>query len=80
VPPHGHHARAHEALRDLGLDLLPESADPLAYRLQVLAVHAGLCADAGVAFAVADPTASRGLQILLLDAADALGWFEERAS
>jgi hypothetical protein len=80
VPPHNHHARVHEALREEGLDLLPEGMDPLAYRVRVLAVHAGLCADAGVGFAVADAAASRGLQILLLDAADALRWLEEKVS
>jgi hypothetical protein len=80
APPHNHHARVHEALREEGLDLLPEGMDPLAYRVRVLGVHAGLCADAGDGFAVADAAASRALQILLLDAADALGWFEEKAS
>ena len=34
------HARAHELLRAIGLDLLPPGADPLAYRLQLLEVHA----------------------------------------
>jgi hypothetical protein len=72
VPPHNHHARVHEALREEGLDLLPEGMDPLAYRVRVLGVHAGILADHGVAFAVADPASSRGLQALSLEAADAL--------
>jgi hypothetical protein len=72
APPHNHHARVHEALREEGLDLLPEGMDPVAYRVRVLAVHAGIFADDGVAFAVADPASSRALQGLLLEAADAL--------
>jgi hypothetical protein len=63
----------HEALRDLRLDLLPEGEDPLSYRLRVLAVHAGIFADHGVAFAVADAASSRALQELLLEAADVIG-------
>ena len=69
VPPHNHHARVHEALREEKLDLLPEGMDPLSYRLRVLAVHAGLFADHDVAFAVADAGSSRALQGLLLEAA-----------
>ena len=40
--------------------------------MRVLAAHAGIFADHGVAFAVADPASSRALQSLLLEAADAL--------
>jgi hypothetical protein len=72
VPPHNHHARAHEALRDLGLDLLPDGEDPLAYRMRVLGAHAGIFADHDVAFAVADAPSSRALQGLLLEAADVI--------
>ena len=80
VPPHNHHARVHEALRELRLDLLPDGANPLAYRLQVLGAHAGIFADHDVPFAVADGAASRGLQGLLLEVADALEWNREKAS
>ncbi|MGH9293779.1 MAG: hypothetical protein ACRD0B_00470 [Acidimicrobiales bacterium] len=69
----GCHARIHEALRVLGLDLLPARQDPLTYRLRTVAVHAGVAADAGRAFVVADVVGSRGLRGLLLEAADALG-------
>jgi hypothetical protein len=62
----------HEALREERLDFLPEGEDPLSYRLRVFAVHAGLFADHGVAFGVADAASSRALQSLLLEAADAL--------
>jgi len=72
VPPHNHHDRVHEALREERLDFLPEGEDPLSYRLRVFAVHAGLFADHGVAFGVADAASSRALQSLLLEAADAL--------
>ena len=72
VPPHNHHARIHEALRELGLDLLPEGEDTLAYRMRVLGVHAGIFADHDVAFAVADAASSRALQELLLEAADVI--------
>jgi hypothetical protein len=78
-PPHNHHSRVHEALREEGLDLLPEGEDPLAYRMQVLGAHAGIFADHGVAFAVADAAASRALQRLSLEAAAALAWDEEKA-
>ncbi|MGO9910345.1 MAG: hypothetical protein ACLPQS_04170 [Acidimicrobiales bacterium] len=79
-PPHNHHARVHEALRSLALDLLPEGMDPLTYRVLVLAVHAGVFADDGAAFAVADAAASRALQSLWLEVADALAASEERVS
>jgi hypothetical protein len=72
APPHNHHARIHETLRDLGLDLLPEDEDPLAYRMRVLGAHAGIFADHDVAFALADAASSRALQGLLLEAADAI--------
>jgi hypothetical protein len=72
APPHNHHARIHEALRDLGLDLLPEGADPLAYRMRVLGAHAGIFADHDVAFALADAASSRALQGLLLETADVI--------
>jgi hypothetical protein len=62
-------------LREEGLDFLPEGTDPLAYRMRVLGAHAGLCADADVAFAVADAASSRALQELSLEAADALSTF-----
>jgi hypothetical protein len=78
VPPHSHHSRVHEILRSLGLDLLPEGMDPLKFRVLVLGAHAGICADADVAFAVADAAASRALQALLLEVADALVPSEER--
>lgn len=71
-PPHSHHARVHESLRLLGLDLPPSGDDLLVYRLRTSAVHAGLAADGGHPFAVADAKASRGLQLLLLEAADSL--------
>jgi hypothetical protein len=77
VPPHNHHARIHEALRDLRLDLLPEGEDSLAYRMRVLGAHAGIFADHDVAFAVADGASSRALQGLLLEAADALSHCQE---
>ena len=79
-PPHNHHARMHEVLRSLDLDLLPEGMHPLTYRVLVLAVHAGAFADAGVAFAVADAAASRALRSLLLEVADALPPNEERVA
>ena len=72
VPPHNHHARVHEALREEGLDLLPEGMDPLAYRMRVLGAHAGIFADHDVAFAVADAASSRALQKLSLEVATAL--------
>ncbi|MGO9197337.1 MAG: hypothetical protein ACLQK4_09440 [Acidimicrobiales bacterium] len=80
VPPHNHHARVHEALRSLDLDLRPEGMDPLTYRIRVLGAHAGVFADAGAAFAVADAAASRALQALLLEVADALPPNEERVA
>jgi hypothetical protein len=71
-PPHNHHARVHEALRALGLDSLPASADSLAYRVRLVAVHIRLCADAGAAFVLADASAESALATLLLEAADAI--------
>jgi hypothetical protein len=62
-------------LREEGLDLLPEGEDPLAYRMRVLGAHAGIFADHDTPFAVADGAASRALQELLLEAADALSTF-----
>jgi hypothetical protein len=80
VPPHNHHARVHEMLREEGLDLLPEGEDPLAYRMRVLGAHAGIFADHSVAFAVADPASSRALQELSLEAADALSTLSQAVS
>ena len=74
-----HHDRVGEALRDLGLDFLPVGTDPLAYRVKLVAIHAGLFADAGKPFTLADAAASRALQGLLLEVVEVLGYREVAA-
>ncbi len=71
-PSLNHHARAHELLRAIGLDLLPPGADPLAYRLQLLEVHARWAGDNGAAFALADAPASHALAELVAEARSAV--------
>jgi len=72
APPLNHHARAHEVLRAVGLDLPPAGTGPVAYRLSTLAVHCRWAADNGAPFGLADVASGYALAELLEETVAAL--------
>ena len=79
-PPRNCHARIHAILRTLEFDFLPDGLDSLAYRVLLVKMHLRMCIDAGVTFVLADESAYRALESLLLEVAGALRTRQERAA